>query len=152
MQVIIGDMWDEESKADLILVTTNSTVDGWRLVMGRGAALEAASRYPSLPYDLAQRIHNWREIKSLFTYGVVIVPPYANGVRLGAFQVKYDWKSPAEIGLIDFSTSMLVAVARALPDWRIALNYPGIGLGGLPEKVVEPIIARLPANVYIYKK
>jgi hypothetical protein len=142
-------LWQEEGRADLILVTTNSIINSQnKLVMGRGAALEAASRYPTLAFDLAERIRPFGK----WAYGVIIVPRFANGVQLGAFQVKFNWKDKADLGLIRISATRLSAIAEALPDWRIAMNFPGIGNGQLTEKEVQPYIETLPSNVFVYKK
>jgi hypothetical protein len=154
MHVITGDLWQEEGKADIILVTTNSIVNArGKLVMGRGAAEQAASRYPSLASDLGRLISR---IPLDFTphprYGILILPPFANGVTLGAFQVKYNWRNAAILDLIQESARRLRVIARAFPHWRIVLNFPGIGNGKLTEHQVYPAINLLPDNVYVYKK
>lgn len=151
MRVVIGDMWSEVGKADVVLVTTNSIVNKQgRLVMGRGAALEAATRYPLLPTELADRIKPW----GTSPYGIIILKPYANGVRLGAFQVKRHWQQPADPLLISRSAALLRIIAKAHPDSQYVVNYPGIGNGRLDEQSVELILksSNLPDNVTIYKK
>lgn len=150
MRIVTGNIWDEEGVADVILITTNAIINArGQLVMGRGAALEAAQRYPSLPFDLAEKIKAFKPNKP---YGVLILPQYANGVQLGAFQVKHHWRDSASLELIKLSTRLLVTVAEICPDMKFALNYPGIGNGRLVEAQVFPIISVLPNNVTIYKK
>lgn len=149
MKLVIGNLWNEEDVADVILVTTNSYItNSGKLVMGRGAAREAAERYSSLPYQLARMI-------SLFEakpYGVILLPPQENGIRLGAFQVKHHWRDQASLDLIQFSTNRLRTIANAWYGHRFALNYPGIGNGRLDEAKVFPIIQELPDNVFVYKR
>lgn len=144
-------MWNEEGKADVILVTTNLIINKQgRLVMGRGAALQAATRYPLLPTELADRIRPWGSKD----YGIIILKPYANGVRLGAFQVKHHWQDAADPLLIGRSAAILRVIANSMPDSRFVVNYPGIGNGRLAEEQVELILrsSNLPDNVIVYKK
>ena len=143
-------MWQEQGLADVILITTNQIINSkGALVMGRGAALEAARRYPALPYDLAKRIQPYGNKP----YGVTILAPYSHSKQLqfGAFQVKHHWKDKASLELIEFSTRLLEAIARICSHTRFMINYPGIGNGGLTESQVAPIIKSLPDNVYVYK-
>ena len=151
MKLAVGDMWSEVGNADVILVTTNSIINKQgRLVMGRGAALEAATRYPLLPTELATRIKPW----GTSPYGIIILKPYANGACLGAFQVKRHWQQPADPLLISRSAALLRIIANAYPDLRYVVNYPGIGNGRLDEQTVEAILksSNLPDNVTVYKK
>lgn len=161
---IIGDLWSEIGTADLILVTTNSTVTkSHKLVMGRGAAKEALEQpffidtFSSAPEI---KVDEWAgrfiEENALTKYGVIVTPykrVYLSEVintKLGLFQVKYHWREPADVNLIWFSTVELIKIAGGYN--RIAMNYPGIGNGRLNEAVVAPMIQRLPDNVFIYKK
>jgi len=88
-QYVCGNLWDEWGVADLLLVTTNSTVrrDG-TLVMGRGAALEAQQRYPALPARLGHAVLD-RPI-----YGIELAW-YEPPTMLGVFQVKAHWRDEA---------------------------------------------------------
>lgn len=149
MKLNIGNMWAEEHVADVIFITTNAIINAQgKLVMGRGAALEAATRYPTLSFDLAERIRPFGKEP----YHLLILPQLANGVQLGAFQVKRHWKDEASLLLIAESAMRLAALAKTCPDMRFVVNYPGIGNGRLSEGEVEPIISTLPDNVIIYKK
>ena len=52
MKLIVSDMWQELGLADVVLITTNQIINArGALVMGRGAALEAATRYPDREYN-----------------------------------------------------------------------------------------------------
>ncbi len=145
MQLVKGDLWDELGKADVLLVTTNSTVKrNGELVMGRGAAAEAKARYPEMP----KRLGDWaRQFPDYLLYLTHNDGP----TSIGAFQVKHDWRGPAGFGLIQAAVDRLGSYARTLPNWRFALNFPGIGNGGLTREDVLPIIEQLPDNVYVYE-
>jgi hypothetical protein len=148
MKIITGEnLFSELGKADLLLFTANSTLNREKaLVMGAGAALTARQRMPDLSHALGVRILG--RGGSGGKYGIVSVQTQ-NNKRVGAFQTKYHFRDKADIELIAFSCMML---KRFAPNFeRIAMNYPGIGLGGLSEHLVQPIIETLPDNVFIYK-
>jgi hypothetical protein len=69
-----------------------------------------------------------------------------------AFQTKTNWRNPADLNLIAYSAGQLDTLARKWKHATFHLNFPGIGLGGLREDEVEPIIRTLPENVVIWKK
>ena len=152
MNVIIGNLWDEVGRADLILVTTNAYItQDHRLVMGRGAAREAAMRYPTLPSLLGDQI--LRHFKHLGEYGVIVIGGMPGGTEaIGAFQVKRHYREKADPQLIRRSAEGLVLHLAKYPYYqRVAMNFPGIGYGGLAENDVWPHIQDLPENVFIYR-
>jgi O-acetyl-ADP-ribose deacetylase (regulator of RNase III) len=161
MEVIEGDLWSEVGKADLILFTANADLDrNGELVMGRGAALEAKRRWPSLARELAEATGGKRD------YGLAWARGLKTGskTKLGCLQVKRAWRDPADLKLIDWSAGKLAAALErwlgnpehAGQEFRVAINYPGIGqgTGGLREEDVRPILERhfkdLPVVVYKY--
>jgi hypothetical protein len=149
VKLIKGDLWSELGKADVILVTTNSVIGRNGLVMGAGAAQQASTRYPQLPRKLATRISGRDDPQR---YGIALACKVDERTWLGAFQTKQHWNSPSDLLLIKQSTRMLKEQAEKHPDWRFALNYPGIGLGGLPVSQVQPILEQLPNNVIVYRR
>ncbi|SRR6266581_1748053 len=150
MKIVTDDLWGEVGRADVILVTTNTIINSQgKLVMGRGAAYEAALRYPSLPRVLAEKIKGQADPSF---YGVIILEELVPGYQVGAFQVKIHWKENARLGLVRRSTAMLKKIAEEHSYKRFAMNYPGIGNGRLSEEDVFSIIATLPDNVFVYKK
>lgn len=152
MKVVVGNIWNQEHVVDVLLVTTNCIVNArGELVMGRGAAQEAANRYPGVALELGQIITE-KGYTARNPYGVIILPSYANGVQLGAFQVKHHWQYSAAIDLIKLSAYKLKVIAEACPKMTFAVNYPGIGNGRLTIAQVEPTILGLPDNVTFYKK
>ncbi len=144
-----GDMW-QDSKADAILFTANSTVrkDG-ALVMGRGAAEQAQIRFPGCNMMFGKLIQ-----KTGPNYGVILLPRGHQDHRfLGAFQVKYHFSDKADIDLIDYSCGMLGLLANILmPGIRYAVNFPGIGWGRLKREDVLPVISKLPDNVEVWEE
>ena len=153
MHIITGNLWDELGVADLVLFTGNSTLDGRlkRLVMGAGAAKEAANLFPGLSLALGEVLKS-RGLVGGF-YGVIQGRSKhrdGNLHRVGAFQTKTNWREYSPIGLIEDSARVLAKMAPVFG--RIALNMPGCGFGGLTEGEVLPRIEFLPDNVFIYRK
>jgi hypothetical protein len=147
MRLITGDLWSEIGRANLILVTTNAVVTrSGRLVMGRGAAREARDRFPGFDADLGAAI-----LGSPSPYGVAVAQrDYHPVTWLGAFQVKHHWKDRAQPDLIAFSVERLATITNRYA--RIAMNFPGIGNGGLQPEVVLPLLQKLPNHVFIYHR
>ncbi len=154
---VTGDLWQELGRADLILVTTNAVVSrSGRLVMGKGAAYEAAALFPTLSTTAGIAIQNVRMAQGEGQpYGVKYwpLPSTIHGERhffVGIFQVKWDWRQPASLSLIRHSVLDLVRIAHSRK--RIALNYPGTGNGHLSPRAVAPLLEPLPDHVFIYSK
>lgn len=139
-------MFSYRHQYDLMFVTTNAMVrkDG-ALVMGRGAAKEAAEHWPLLPFALGRAIGDDRE------YGLIVPGSIISGPRIGAFQVKYHWRDKADLMLIHLSADKLRMLAEIFPGSQVALNYPGIGNGQLNKEIVEPLLGFLPDNVDVWE-
>ena len=145
-----GDMWTD-SRADVILFTGNASVraDG-ALVMGRGAALEAQTKFPGLSKRLGKLISShtrtWGGPYGIFV-DALLCP------IIGVFQVKYRWAEKAEMNLIRYSTEKLTDLTQHVwSDRLIALNFPGTGFGRLKREDVLSIIKSLPDNVEIWER
>jgi hypothetical protein len=147
MKLATGNMWSAYPQADLFLITTNSTLknDGC-LVMGTGIALEAAQRYLVLPHKLGIAV-----ARKGPTYGLLVAKNWPT-TKIGAFQVKTDWRQPASLDLIALSTKMLIAWCAEHPDAQVHLNFPGIGAGKLSANTVTSIIKELPDTVTVWRK
>lgn len=151
-----GNMWNEINKYDLFCITTNGTIrkDGC-LVMGRGIAFEATSRFSNIQRLAGEKIcefnicHAKRGDPSK-PYGLLILRNYEPSV--GLFQVKYNWWEQADLKLIILATLKLKSLALGYPGMKIALNFPGIGNGKLSEDVVRPIIDLLPESIEVWKR
>jgi hypothetical protein len=89
-----GDMLANMVPGDIYLVTTNSYIrkDG-ALVMGRGAARQAATMFPNLPFALGQHIDHLGE------YNIGIITDKHTARHMGAFQVKFAFDDAADLQL-----------------------------------------------------
>lgn len=149
-----GNMWDAFSLTDWFLITTNPVrrMDG-AVVMGRGIAKEAATRFPKLPYhfgeclDVADRFHSVPRVGTIGRY------PNDTGrlTKIGFFMVKDHWAEAAKLSIIQESVDILVKDAWAEVHDRIDLNFPGIGNGKLKREDVLPILEALPNNVHVWE-
>lgn len=144
-----GNMWDVYEDTDLFCITTNSFVKGnGELVMGRGIALEALKRFPELPRKLGYEILKLpHKVPTKVKYHFIWYPP----LHIAAFQVKYHYRDKAKIELIKKSCEKLKIFARQRPTWRIDLNFPGIGYGGLDKADVLPTLRNLPDNIHVWE-
>jgi len=145
MNIKTGSMWDSYEESDFFCITTNSYIrkDG-ELVMGRGIALEAKTRFPELPKIFGDKIAHMAE------YSVISAGSFA-GTEILAFQVKTHYMDNAEHKLIERSALELCKLANTMNNKRFNLNFPGIGFGKLTEGEVLPIIEMLPDNVSVWK-
>ncbi|AFY61856.1 hypothetical protein [Synechococcus sp. PCC 6312] len=145
MKLIYGSFWKDPAEIVVPTVTTNSVIkkDG-TLVMGKGTALEAANRDPSIPGLAGDYIQ--RTCGNLGFYGFIIV----NGI--GLFQSKTDWKEPSTLSLIQQSATVLQEFIETTGGKVVvAMPIPGTGLGGLNKEDVLNILKTLPDTVHIYE-
>jgi hypothetical protein len=130
-----ADVWDLHAKGNWVGITTNGAVkSNGALVMGRGVALQAADRFPWLPFRLGE----WVKEKGN-------VPCFLPDYKMFSFPVKAHWQLKADIRLIKGSLERVCD--RFTPkDWQteleplpVYLPRPGCGNGGLDwEKDVKP--------------
>jgi len=157
MTEVVGELFDEVGRANLLLVTTNASIKrSGQIVMGRGAAKQAAERWPELPSRIVQAAQEADHISStgFRWYGLVLTDIYEKGTRVGAFQVKEEWWQRANLSIIQLSATMLrgIAVSQSLEFKRVAMNFPGIGNGGRTREEVLPLLADLPRHVFVYRR
>jgi len=153
MQLERGNMWSIFFDTDIFMITTNPIIkkDGG-VVMGRGIALEAKTRFPDLPYDFGDELkisQNYQEeprVGYINTY---------EQTQIWYFMVKEHWAAPASTEIIHESVQKLNWYHnKRYNEWqniRIDLNFPGIGNGGLPREQVLPLLLNLPDNVHIWE-
>jgi hypothetical protein len=124
-----------------IVTTCNSFNKYGELVMGKGAALAFKKKYPesNVFSSLVKQ-----KMDSSGYYGFI-----RHG-NLGIFQVKYDFKNPAYLELIEQSALELTKFAKSHKNWTFAMNFPGIGAGELGPDDVMSIVSKLPDNVFLY--
>ena len=152
-------MWDRWGvPISLFCITTNSyhRRDGG-LVMGRGIAKQLKDMQPEIAWDAAAAIRD-QPIPSSYGFVVIPVTQPANRVRgeikqmVGFFQVKYHFKSPADLKLIAHSVQVLKAYLYDRPHVsEVNLNYPGIGYGHRTAAEVEPLLRSLAPVVHIWR-
>ena len=144
-----GDMWSAYNRANLFLVTTNSTLKrNNALVMGRGIARQARDRFPGLDLAFGQAIAG--RCGHLGRYRLLVSPQWPNA-KIGAFQVKTHYGQSAELALIKESAAALAEWCALHPHQTAHLNFPGIGNGGLLHEEVAPLLATLPHQVTIWE-
>jgi hypothetical protein len=144
-----GNMWDAFGKG-VFMITTNPIrrKDG-AVVMGRGIALEAKTRFPSLPYDFGKQLETYPHLSTTIGF----IGRY-DGVPIYHFMVKDHWKNSASLDIIKGSVEAMNYwgyIADFYED-RIDLNFPGIGNGKLKREDVLPLLEDLPDNVHIWEK
>jgi hypothetical protein len=145
----------------MIFCTTNGTINMTRrtLVMGKGAALAMRAQVGGCDGVAALDILKKQQdgiATFLGTYGNLAIYEYHicrmgnwNNVILGGFQVKYYYGNKADLILIKESVVRLREIALRYNEWTLRVNFPGIGLGGLKQEEVKPLLLDLPDNVEV---
>ena len=130
MQELRGDIWNYHEDGQWIVITTNGAVrhDG-ACVMGRGVALQAAQKFPDLPYRIGDRIRQSGNHVYAFTT-----------LRIFSFPVKRIWSETASLSLIVESAEQLVKFLGVMKIDRVYCVRPGCGNGGLTWSTVKPSI------------
>lgn len=124
----IGDLWEHTGT---IGVTTNGVVrENNELVMGKGIALQAKQRFPTLPFELGCYV---------LKYGNRVF--YLKQHNLLSFPTKKDWRSISDIKLIVQSAQQAMQVADKFGLSSVGLPPPGCGNGGLTWDFVQPYVA-----------
>lgn len=151
-----GDMWDVYDTVDLFCITTNATIrTNERLVMGSGIALQARERFPDIDLRLAQLIGKDRliptsnpEVTGIESYNLV----FDTKTKIAAFQTKWYFKENAPLSLVEMSIRELRTWVLDQGRWvNVALNFPGIGYGGLSKALVVESLKELPKSVTIWE-
>lgn len=122
MKEIFGDIWNYYNRGNggWLVVTTNGTVNKQgKCVMGRGIALEAANRFPTLPQLLGSKIRSDGNNVHVFP-----------DIRVISFPVKHNWYEKADKNLIRSSLNQLVEMI-ASEVGPIFMVRPGCGNGNL---------------------
>lgn len=108
LQETIDNIWryHKTSPKHWIVVSTNGFVkrDG-ACVMGRGIALEAARKFPSLPFELGRKIrHEGNKVYVWPEYNIITFP------------VKHAWWERADLKLIEQSAQALATLFKNRAD------------------------------------
>lgn len=127
-----GDLWEAHGLGHWVAITTNGVVrkDGG-CVMGRGVALEAARRFPDLPFDLGAYLRAKGNHVGLF-----------GDYRVASFPVKHHWREQADLDLIvESARELAVCVTLEVIRPPVFMVRPGCGNGRLTWADVKPRIA-----------
>lgn len=138
------DLWDwvPPEAPFLRAITTNGTLrKNGQLVMGRGTAQQAASRYPDLPRRVGDHVAK--------NGNSVLVCP---DLGLMTFPTKQDWRDRSDLTLIQQSAQQLRAVLESPGcPWRsVVLPKPGCGFGWTSWDKVQPVLEPLLAGLPVY--
>lgn len=137
---VTGDLWDYYERGYWVVVPTNI---GWKSngenVMGRGMALQAATRFPELPMWYGRLCKMFRE-----DVGICLHPE-----RLLLFPTKpladdpaMSWKQESSLKLIQKNLIDLRDICNMEGIKKVAMGYPGCGNGRLCEAQVRPLLNR----------
>lgn len=143
MQVLHGNLWEQE--ADYYIITTNGALKSNKTaVMGRGVALQAKERFPSIDRDLG---------KSILRKGntVQVIHTTSGGRKIVSLPVKHHWREKADTKLIWSSLVQLRNMAGYFSESTFVLPPPGTGNGRLPMREVLELLetVELPDNVML---
>ena len=113
MRILTKDLWEYHAQGAYVVITTNRCLkrDG-RAVMGAGVALQAATRYPELPYQYAEFLRREQCVEGEGVGGFAVYPGY----RLILLPTKLQWRDPSHLWLIEWGLQQLV-------EWQ--LGNPG---------------------------
>jgi hypothetical protein len=164
MREITGDLWRlaDHLKPDAVCITTNGFLKkNGEAVLGRGCALEAVQRWPTLPKMYGEMLHTLGlRVSAMLLpdqpYHLVAFPvkPSSVVVQHGATnlvkQHRYrfmnelkapGWAAMADPILIKQSALQLVAMIEKDHWEHVLLPRPGCGNGGLRWDEIKPMLA-----------
>jgi hypothetical protein len=149
-----GNIWTAWKKADLLLISTSgSLTNKGKLVMSRGIAAEALERFPGVDAALGKSIQQKGKLieGGAWMYYLLTSDKWPEA-KLGCFQSKHLWSTLSSMDVIVISWAFLFLWIQDHPTAKIHMNFPGIGLGLLPEWKVMPYLEQLPDTVTVWKK
>ena len=135
MQYTKGDIWNNHSDGDFIVIPVNKTVNkNNEIVMGAGLALDAKIKFPLLP-SILYSYYNKNTCQFVYLF-----PSY----KIFTFLSKWDWYQPSFLPLIENSTRELANLVNfTYKDIeRVFLPLVGCGKGGLKKEDVTPILEK----------
>lgn len=131
-EIISADLWEihrELTRMAIVIPTNGSVTQIGNAVMGRGLALDAARKFPSLMKELGQKLISGGNQPYYFPqYGLVTFP------------VKKHWHDNADVDLIRWSCGKLVELIKAENLTNVYIPRVGCGNGKLDWRKVKPIL------------
>lgn len=132
MREATGDLWAYPCPAKII--TTNGEVNRQGLaIMGRGIALDAATKWPHISKVLGQMLRTGGN----HVYSLGAVDVFGGYFNLYSFPTKNLWRNQSDIELI--RQSAIELSGRGEPH-SFVLPRPGCGNGGLKWENVKPVL------------
>jgi hypothetical protein len=130
MKELIGNIWDYQENAVIVITTNGRVAKNGKVAMGNGCARQAEERFPDLSLRLGRLIsENGNHVHDL-------------GCGLVSFPVEETPWSMPDLKLIARSAEELRTMAD-LRGWQcIAVPRPGCGGGGLSWNEVRPVVER----------
>jgi len=125
----VGDIWGYSGTGIIVITSNGSLTPDGRAIFGRGAARQAALRYPGLAEKLGR----------LLADGGSQV--YDLGCGIVSFPVEETPWSLPDLRIIARSAGELRLLADRAGWERIIVPRPGCGGGGLQWKEVRPLLA-----------
>jgi len=135
----------------VICITTNGVISNGRLVMGKGIALAAKKRWPSLDYVFGRQIVADLKVNA-YPQVYHLVQVIIGSQPIVGLQTKLHWHDPSTIDLVAESLRQLGQLALRNPTLTYNLPRPGIGLGGLVWREVKPYCDLLPDNCVVWAR
>lgn len=148
MREICADLFEDLHRPNhIVAISTNGTIKrNGRGVMGRGCALEAMLRYPSLPAQLGLHLKLHGNVPGYLAVGQPHRP-----VRFLSLPVKHQWYQEADVDLIQMSLRYLEAQAQEMPSVTFHVPRLGCGNGRLSWLgLIAPLMQDLPENVLVH--
>lgn len=132
MYIIKGDLWKKHSTVKVVPTNASLKLDG-SAVMGAGVAKQAADLWTSLPSNLGWCLRTNGNRLYIFQ-----VPDHLWTVMrcsaIVTFPTKVDWRSPAQLDLVEQSLKELSFAQKQNYSWQsVLLPEIGMGLGKLPK-------------------
>ena len=140
---------------DILLAKTEAIVNPVNCVgvMGKGLAKAFKTKYPEMFKQYKARCTDSMH-GQVFVYTINIKTVEQFPKYIVCLPTKYHWREGSNIDLIKLGLWTLRQNIYSLGIRSIALPMLGCGLGGLPSKVIMPLmekeLAGIPTKVFIY--
>ncbi len=129
MLEVVGDIWEYEGRAVIVITTNGSVTKSGMAIFGNGVARQAAGRFPMLAEILGRLL---AELGChVFDLGGGIV----------SFPVEETAWSQPDLRIISRSAEELRLLADRCGWKQVLVPRPGCGGGGLAWKDVQPLLA-----------
>lgn len=123
---------DSDKYVARVIPTNGMVSTTGKAIMGRGVALQAATKYKTLPTILGSLI--------LSKGNRVHELPLEGGPIFVSFPTKYHWREPADLKLIERSAQELISLLNERNYDMVIMPKPGTGNGNLNWSKVKPVL------------